>query len=115
MNEADFWLRLEFRLCSEFAGMADRHLRYLWCDGFGPERYHLGDFEPRITGHVWICNGDKQDKWEFTLFLPHPIGSRDEIDWASLLPPGNVTRWLAFDSRGKRIQIEPAAAVPDLA
>jgi hypothetical protein len=41
--------------------------------------------------------------------------SREEIDWAALLPPKNVTRWMSFDERRRYIEIEPAAAVPDLA
>jgi hypothetical protein len=94
--------------------MPDRHLRSLWCDGFIPEQYLLDDATPRITGRAWIGNGPRQqDKWEFALLLPHPVGSRDEVDWATLLPPENVTRWLSLDQRGKRIQIEPTAAVPD--
>jgi hypothetical protein len=115
MDESDYWLSLEFRICREFAGMSDNHLRFLWCDGFTPQRYLLDDPTPRITGRAWICNGQRQDEWDFTLFLPHPVDSPDKIDWASLLPSENVTRWLAVDQRGKRIQIEPSAAVPDLA
>jgi len=52
---------------------------------------------------------------EFTLLLNHPVGSRAEIAWSALLPPENVTRWLAPDHSGKRIQIEPLAAVADAA
>jgi hypothetical protein len=40
--------------------------------------------------------------------------SRDQIDWASLLPPSNVTRWISFDESRRTIEIEPAAARPDL-
>ena len=73
----------------------------------------LDDATPRIVGQAWICNGPRQDEWEFTLFLPHAVGSRDEMDWASLLPAENLTKWLVLDQSGKRIQIEPLAAVPD--
>ncbi len=113
MDEADYWVNLEYRVCREFAGMSENHLRYLWCDGFIPEQYLLDDPTPRITGRVWICNGPRQVEWEFTLFLPHSVGPRDQIAWASLLPTENATRWLALDQRGKRIQIEPSAAVPE--
>jgi hypothetical protein len=115
VDEADYWLRLEFRLCGEFAGMADRRLRYYWCDGFIPLQYLLDDPLPRITGRVWIVNGQEQEEWDFTLFLPQPVGSRQQIDWATLLPPANVTRWLALDLFRRRIEVEPGAAVPDLA
>jgi hypothetical protein len=113
VDEHCFWLSLEYRVCREFAGMKDLALRYLWCDGLCPEQYLLRDAVPRITGTAWICNGPKQDEWKFTLFLAHTVGSREQVDWASLLPNEKVTRWLALDQHGKRIQIEPSAAVPD--
>lgn len=114
MGEREYWGHLEYRICREFAGMQDWNLRHYWCDGLIPERYHLGDPETRITGYAWIVFGQRQEEWEFTLFLPSPVASRDEVDWASLLPPENVTRWMAFDRGTKRIQIELAAAVSDL-
>ncbi len=113
MDEAVYWVKLEFRVSDEFAGMAENHLRCLWCDGFITEQYLPNDPTPRITGRAWMCNGPRQDEWAFTLFLPHRVGARDDIAWASLLPPENVTRWLAVDQRSKCIQIEPSAAVPD--
>jgi len=54
MSESDYWERLEFRLCGEFAGMADRRLAFLWCDGFMPQWYLLTDPSPRITAQV-VC------------------------------------------------------------
>ena len=115
MGEADYWGSLEYRLCREFAGMPERRLQYLWCDGFIPDQYLLDDPHPRITGKAWICNGPQQAEWDFDLLLPRPVGSREEIDWASLLPPENATRWMAFDEGRRYIEIEPAVAVPDLA
>jgi hypothetical protein len=114
MSEADFWVSLEYRLCSEFAGMPERRLQHLWCDGFIPSQYQLNDSRPRITGKAWICNGPLQDEWDFALLLPGPAQSPEEIDWASLLPPENVTRWMALDEGRRYIEIEPAVAVPDL-
>ncbi len=113
MVESDYWVHLEFRVCREFAGMRENHLRGFWCDGFIPAQYLLEGPSPCIKGRAWICNGPRQDEWKFTLFLNHPAGSSSEIDWASLLPAENVTRWLAVDAKGKRIQIEPSAAVAD--
>jgi hypothetical protein len=95
--EADYWASLEYRVCREFAGMPEDHLSSLWCDGVIPSKYLLHEATPRITGTAWICNGPRQDEWEFTLLLPHAVGSRDEIAWATLLPPENVTRWLGLD------------------
>jgi len=115
VGEADFWVSLEYRLCGEFAGLPARRYQYFWCDGFIPSQYLLDDSQPRITGKAWICNGPAQDKWDFALLLPQPLMSREEIDWAALLPPKGVTRWMAFDERRRYIEIEPAVAVPDLA
>jgi hypothetical protein len=113
VEEADYWVSLEYRVCREFAGMSEDRLRYLWCDGFIPVMYLLDDPTPRITGRVWVCDGPRQDEWGFTLILPHPVGSRHEIAWASLLPPEDVTRWLTLDRSGRHLEIEPSAAVPD--
>jgi len=113
VNEADYWISLEYRVCREFEGMAENHFRYLWCDGFIAEHYLLDDTMPRIMGRAWICNGPSQDEWKFTLLLPYPVVSRDEVEWELLLPSESVTRWLAVDQSGKRIQIEPSGAVPD--
>jgi hypothetical protein len=115
MDEQDFWVGLEYRLCQEFEGLAERRYRYFWCDGFIPSQYLVDDARPRITGKAWICNGPAQDVWDFTLLLPQPSRSRTEIDWASLLPPKDVTRWMAFDESRRYIEIEPAIAVTDIA
>lgn len=115
MTETEFWARLEYRVCREFAGQSDRALRHVWCDGFLPREYHLEGPHPRIAGRAWIGNGPRQSEWEFVLFLPRACDSVEGIDWAALLPPDNVTNWLALDVPGERLQIDPAAAVPDAA
>ncbi len=115
MTEAEYWLRLEFRLEPEFQGLRERRLRYWWCDGFLPQQYLVDQSPPRILGRVWMCDDQEQDLWGFALFLPKPVRSREEIDWESLLPPQAVTRWMGFDESHKYIEIEPGAAVADFA
>jgi hypothetical protein len=111
--EDDYWLRLEFRVSGEFPGMAEKRLQYFWCDGFSPREYFLDDPEPRIVGQAWIVEVQAQQKWEFTLFLGRTFPSREAIDWPSLLPAAGITCWVAMDIDGRRIQMDPAAAVPD--
>jgi hypothetical protein len=113
MEEREFWGRLEYRLCREFEGMPEKWQRHYWCDGFEPETYEVKNRPPRITGFVWMADGDNQSKWAFRLLLPQRYDAADEIDWAGLLPPENVTRWLAIDPNRRVIEIEPAAAVLD--
>jgi hypothetical protein len=113
VNEADYWAALEYRVCREFAGMRDRHLRYLWCDGFIPEQYALDGPSPSVAGRAWVGDGPRQQEWDFVLFLDRPYGSPQEIDWRRLLPAENMTRWLSADPAKKSIQIEPSAATPD--
>jgi hypothetical protein len=112
MEEAEFWGKLEYRICREFAGMRENRLRSLWCDGLIPVQYLLHEQSPRIEGRVWICKGSSQYEWTFTVILPHSVSARDEIPWAALVPSEEVTRWLALDQDAKCIEIEPAAAVP---
>ena len=109
MDEASFWSKLEWRICGEFAGMADGHMMNFWCDGMAPYAWYLEDSTLRIAGIAWIASQCEYGEWEFTLFLPGPIASREEINWETLLPAENVTRWLAFDPEHKRIQIESGA------
>lgn len=114
MDEKLFWISLEFRICDEFAGLPERRYQYFWCDGFYPDDYRLDAPLPRISGKTWICNGPAQDEWDFALVLPHSYPSREEIDWATLLPPKDLTCWMAFDESRRYIEIEPAVAIPDL-
>jgi hypothetical protein len=113
LDEGEFWLSLEFRVTRELAGMPRKHRGALWCDGIAPGAYWLAEQPPRIDGEAWIGYGTTTDVWRFTLFLPGPVRSREDIEWSSLLPPDGVTRWLAIDERRRILQIEPAAAVPD--
>ncbi len=53
MEEPEFWQRLEYRIGAEFAGFADRRLRYYWCDGLVPEEYDLTSAERQISGVAW--------------------------------------------------------------
>lgn len=105
MDEADYWLALEYRL-----DRVDKHGRKFWCDGFIPEDYYLDDMHPRITGRVWICR-DKQVEWKFILLLPAPVSSRNEIDWASLLPSATIASWMSFDDAGKRLEVDPRRVI----
>ena len=114
MNANEFWERLEFRVCREFDGLSGDEFRGYWCDGFIPSQYLLDDPRPRITGKAWICRGSAQAEWDFSVLLLQAVRSCDDIDWASLLPPENMTRWMALDMDRQYIEIEPAVAVPDL-
>lgn len=113
MIERDYWVGLEFRVCRELAGMPEHNFRFLWCDGFVPTRYLLEAPSPRIEGRAWICNGPRQDEWDFTLILSQPADSSSEIDWASLLPPDDVTEWMDIDLVRKHIEMNPMVAVAE--
>lgn len=115
MEEPAFWLELEHRVSREFAGMRGEcnHLRSFWCDGLVPGQYRIDEADPRITGLAWIVRDQDQQEWEFTLFLPHTCASRKAVEWEKLLPPANVTKWIALDIEARRIQFDPLAALPD--
>jgi hypothetical protein len=110
VTEAEYWGRLERRVCRELAGMEERALRFLWCDGFMPEQYLLDDSTPRITGAVWIGSAPKQERWRFTLFLRENARTRQDISWESLLPVNQATGWLGVDVEGRQIHITISSA-----
>jgi hypothetical protein len=110
VDEDNFWSRLEYRVSAEMAGLADRQLRGLWCDGFLPDLYLLDDPSPRIEGRASV-GYDGQGEWRFSLLLPATVACREGVPWSSLLPPPDVTQWLTVDRVGKRLVLEPAVAV----
>jgi hypothetical protein len=112
MDEAEFWSALEFRVTRELSGLRQKG-GTLWCDGIAPIAFWINEDSPRIEGEAWI-GYEQPTPWRFTLSLPSRVRSREEIDWSSLLPPQDVTRWLAFDESRRILQIEPSAAVPNL-
>ncbi|MCE9634306.1 MAG: hypothetical protein K8T90_01260 [Planctomycetes bacterium] len=113
MDEGDFWGRLEYRLCREFAGSPQRWLRRLWCDGFIADETVANGATASVTGRCWICREAAQESWSFTLHLPTPVASRADIDWPALLPAEDVTGWTAVDEGRRNLELRPADAVPD--
>jgi hypothetical protein len=113
LTEADFWVRLEFRLYAEFAGQPSRRHRYFWCDGLLPDEYILESPQPRALGTAFLGNSG-QDRWRFVLLLHQHVQNVEEIDWAALLPPDGVTCWMYFEERDRYLEIDPSVACPDL-
>jgi hypothetical protein len=114
VDQKEFELSLEYRICLEFSCISESQLSNLWCDGVMLGTFLLDDPRPRILGTAWICEGVKQEEWRVELLLPKRLKPPGEVKWEQLLPPEDVTRWLAVDRQKKFVQIEPAAAVPDL-
>jgi len=113
MDEASYWEHLEFRVCAELAGIEECRRRGLWCDGFIPGQFDLKGDPPCIRGTAWVCPGEQQEAWDFTLLLGKPRANRDAIPWAALLPPDGVTKWLRLDFAKRQIEIDPGGAVRD--
>jgi hypothetical protein len=110
--ERDFWLSMEFRICGEFAGFEDRHLRSMWCDGLVPEVYDLQAEQPCIQG-LAFCGKSGQERWRFTLLLGTNVTSPEQIDWQSLLPAGDVTGWLSPHPRERTLILDPQSSYPE--
>ena len=114
MNDAerDFWNWMEFRICGEFSGFEDPHLRYMWCDGLIPDEYDLHADEPCIRGLAY-CGHGGQERWRFTLRLGTNVTSREQIDWQSLRPASDVTGWLSPHPHERMLILDPFATYSD--
>jgi hypothetical protein len=112
MDERDFWVRLELRICAEFRGFEDKHLRWYWCDGLVVEEYDLLGEEPCIRGRAW-CGPSGQESWRFVLLVDPATRSRDEINWSALLPDDRITGWLSPDPQDKTLVVDPLSGHPD--
>ncbi|MBK9387720.1 MAG: hypothetical protein IPN34_23135 [Planctomycetes bacterium] len=113
MDESSFWPALEFRVCREMYGDEDCSREGLWCDGFLAHPDALDPRRDRIRGDAWVCFGSMQERRTFELRLPRKVRTYEQIPWAELLPPEDVTAWLTVDREGKRLVVAPADAVPD--
>lgn len=109
MDEAIFWTRLEYRICTELRGSEDTRLRYYSCDGLVPEEYDLLGEQRCIRGRAWIGHGRLQEEWKFTLLLASAVMDREEIGWAALLSRDTLTGWLTPDPQRKTLMIDPLA------
>jgi hypothetical protein len=116
VNAKEFWLKLEYRVCSEIDGLRDgRKFRDLWCDGFDPEQLATVNGLPGMTGQVWMGRGaSHQEVWQFVLVLPGHVRAEEDVDdWATMLPADDVTGWLWLDEAGRTMKVDPLAARPD--
>ena len=113
MNEPEYWSLLMARLTGEFAGIESCKRLGLWCDSFVAHSYDVAAMTPCVRGDAWICSGQDQQEWRFTLILDGRPGSRESIDWSKQLPSEDVTRWMVLDFNQRSIEIGPGAAIPD--
>lgn len=112
MDEGEFWVRLEFRICEELRGFEDPMLRGFWCDGLAAEEYHLSGSRPVVLGRAW-CGPSGQEAWRFTLVAGTRMRSREDIDWPALLPGDRSTGWLSLHPPHKTMTIDPLRGCPD--
>lgn len=106
MNEADYWIALEFRVCGELARMPDRASRFLGCDGFLPDTYTLCGETPRIEGAVWMLGGRGSGRWRFALLMNHTATVRDTIRWGMLVPGDQYGGWLVLDCGDRLLTVD---------
>lgn len=111
MTESEFWSQLELLTCGELARVEAARALGLWCDGFVPETYNMGENPPRISGRAWIAAGQKgQKQWPFVLQLRRRYEGRTLVPWASLLPSREEHGWLEVDLEARRLRIRPPAS-----
>jgi hypothetical protein len=85
MTERQYWAAPEFRVSREIAGLTDKALRFLWCDGFRPDAYLVDDIEPCTTGRTWnlhpeFCQYVKAVEAAFQVTVPVTDLHRSPID-----------------------------------
>jgi hypothetical protein len=114
MDEAEFWDRLEYRLCDALGSSPEREHHGLWCDGLIPEAHCFTANPPCIRGTAWMGGlpgqgATYQEKWTFVLTLPVSAGSLDAVRWDSLMPAAGRTDWLSFDLERRFLTIDAGA------
>jgi hypothetical protein len=116
IDAQEFWSRLEYRVGDEIAGLSGDEFRGVWCDGFIPDTFDITGGQPMVRGRVWLARSGyrgTQEEWRFTLLLPESVRGEEDVDWAAILPPDDVTGWLSLDTSRRVMKVNPAAAYPD--
>lgn len=111
VTEADFFSRLEYRLCREFAAVRPPDAPGLWCDGLIPTHWQIDSNPLTIFGDAWVGGlpghhpARYQEKWRFVLTLYEQAVLPESIAWGSLLPDEDVRGWVVADVHGRRLVI----------
>ena len=92
-------------------GIEECKAKGLWCDGILPDEYRLSDGVCCAIGRAWVCSGDNQVQWDFRMELPKGTRDLDKVDWESLLPASNVTKWMSVDFESCTLDLDPGAGI----
>jgi hypothetical protein len=77
LQDAQFWLTLEYGLSGWFRTCADSSLRGFWCDGFIPQAASDSKGGVEVKGIAWIGGGrNEQHKCAFTASIPQKMLAR---------------------------------------
>jgi len=111
MNEEDYWSALEYRVGEEMSGVEEHRRLGMWCDGLIANTFDLESEPACISGRAWVCFHSRQEEWTFDLLLPASGSTREQIDWAQLLPTDDATGWLSVDLKRKHLVVTPGGAI----
>ena len=71
LQDAQFWLMLEYGMSGWFRDCGDKSLGGFWCDGFIPESAQDTKEGIEVSGIAWIAKGrGSQDKFSFIASIP---------------------------------------------
>ena len=71
LQDAQFWLMLEYGMSGWFRDCGDKSLGGFWCDGLIPESAQDTREGIEVSGVAWIAKGrDSQDKFSFIASIP---------------------------------------------
>jgi hypothetical protein len=114
VTEDQYFGHLERRVSRELAGMPQKEIRGMWCDGFLPDRFVATGRGSHVAGRAWMDDGHgNQSLWNFVLLLgPLPV-ERAAVNWSEHLPAENSTGWLYLDFERQFLKIKLSAAYHD--
>ncbi len=109
----EFCIRLEYRLCKEFAKSNDIELKYYWCDGVSwfpadnqLTKKYVND-KRKITTKAWIGK-DGQGEYEATIHFGKKALSKyaKGLDLTETIPElKSESEWIEIDIEKKTIKI----------
>jgi hypothetical protein len=107
VDESEFLVHLEYRICGELRSRGPLELRGLWCDGL--ELHGQEEFMGRVAvfGTAYMMDGPKvlsgDGRWTFRLMLPQGVARDSVSNWRTFLPPEEARGWLETDLQSQTL------------
>jgi hypothetical protein len=107
-GDSEVWQRLARRINDRLRASRDNNIRFLWLDGFVPDRLRRNSTKTKVLATAFVTEGDGKSDTHYRVEMHLSTVAADAFrmgEWNKLLPPADSDRWLKVDRAAKEIGI----------